>query len=179
MRESNTNPIRLTDKQVRIVYLPPMTVAAVRCVGGTPEADTGDLVFAFIKEKRLPEITPGFRHFGFNAPNGELPDGSDHGYERWVTIPDDMEVSEPFVKKHFPGGRYGTHMIPMGAFEEWNLLYEWANTHETFEIAWGNEEEMFGFVEEHLDAMRHHTWTHEQCDELLQLDLLIPLKERE
>lgn len=169
---------RLTDRDVRIVYLPPASVAAVHCVGGMPETKTGDLLFSFIKDNHLAQIKPDFRHYGFNHPNGSLPDGSDHGFERWVTIPDNMEVTAPFVKKRFPGGLYGAHMIPMGAFEEWNYLYEWAAGHEKYEIVWGDPECMNGFMEEHLDAIHHYLWTHEECDRRLQLDLLIPIKEK-
>lgn len=169
---------KLADKDVRIVYLPPATVASIHRTGGTPENETGDLLFAFIKEKNLPVVKPDFRHYGFNHPNGSLPDGSDHGFERWVTIPDDMEVSAPFVKKQFAGGLYGAHMIQMGAFEEWDWLYEWANNHEKYEMAWGDPDCMHGLMEEHLDAIHHYLWSHEECDQRLQLDLLIPIRER-
>lgn len=169
---------KLTDKDVRIVYLPPATVAAIHSIGGAPETETGDSLFAFIKDSNLPQIKPDFRHYGFNHPMGSLPDGSDHGFERWVTIPDDMEVSTPFVKKQFTGGLYGAHMIPMGAFEEWNWLYEWANTHEKYEIAWGAPECMHGFIEEHLNVIHHYLWSHEESEQQMQLDLLIPIKER-
>lgn len=178
INKANEKLNKLTDKDIRIVYLPPATVASVHSVGGAPEAETGDLLFAFIKNSNLAEIKPDFRHYGFNHPNGSLPDGSDHGYERWVTIPEDMEVVEPFVKKQFEGGLYGAHMIPMGAFEEWNWLYEWANSHEKYEIAWGNPECMHGFMEEHLNAIHHYLWSNEECDKHLQLDLLIPIKEK-
>lgn len=169
---------RLTDKDVRIIYLPPFTAATVHCIGGAPETETGDLLFSFIKNHDLPRIKPDFRHFGFNHPNGSLPDGSDHGYERWVTIPEDMEVEPPFVKKQFAGGLYGAHMIPMGAFEEWDYLYKWADNHEKYEIVWGDPERMCGFLEEHLNAFHHYLWTHEECDRKLQLDLLIPVREK-
>ena len=170
---------KLTDKNVRIVYLPPATVASVRCIGGAPETDTGDLMFAFIKDSNLTQIKPDFRHYGFNSPDGVSPyNGDDHGYERWVTIPDDMEVPKPLIKKHFPGGLYGAHMIPMGAFDEWNLLYEWANNHEKYEILLGAPECMYGLLEEHLDAFHHYLWSHEECERQLQLDLLIPIREK-
>lgn len=170
---------RLTDKDVRVVYIPPMTVAAIRCVGGnSPETETGDLLFAFIENSNLSKIKPDFRHFGFNHPSGSKPDGSDHGYERWVSIPDDMEVQKPFVKKTFTGGLYGSHMIPMGLFEEWQLLYEWATNSDKYDIRWGNQDEDYGFMEEHLNAINHYHWTHEQCDQQLQLDLLLPLSEK-
>jgi DNA-binding transcriptional MerR regulator/DNA gyrase inhibitor GyrI len=169
-----------TDRDVRIVYLPPATVASIHCVGGLPEKETGDLLFAFIKASGLPDIKPDFRHYGFNAPDGEPPhSGDDHGYERWVTIPENMEVPARFTKKQFPGGLYAAHMIPMGAFEEWQWLYEWAVNHEKYEIVWGEPECMHGCLEEHLNAMHHYLWPdNEDFDRRLQLDLLIPIREK-
>lgn len=179
LNRADENLNRLTDREVRIVYLPPATVAAVHCVGGSPETETGDLLFAFIKDRNLPQIKPDFRHYGFNHPNGSQPDGSDHGFERWVTIPDGLEVPPPFVKKQFAGGLYGAYMIPMGAFEKWNQLYEWAEHHEKYEIVWGDPACMSGLMEEHLNAMQHYLWSHEECEQQLQLDLLLPIREKQ
>ena len=163
----------LTDRDVRIIYLPPATIASIHIVGEQPETDTGDVCFSFIKNSELPKRYPEFRHYGFNRDNEDK-----HGYERWITIPNDMEVSAPFVKKQFAGGHYASFMIPMGMFDEWNRLHEWAANHNIYEIAWGNPEYMYGFMEEHLNAWNHYTWSHEQCDRDLQLDLLIPIKEK-
>ena len=169
---------KLTDRDVRIIYLPPMTVAAIQVVDGEPGPETvsGDMLFNFIKENDLPSVMPGFRHFGFNNP--ELPqDGKGHGYERWVTIPDDFQVATPFTKKRFPGGLYAAHMIPMGAFEEGGWLYEWINTSEQYDLNWRSiVEGVCGYMEEHLDAPHHYLWSHEECDKRLQLDLLFPIK---
>ena len=109
---------QLNDRDVRILYLPPATVASIHCIGGSPEDETDRLAKEFIKEYRLAEIKPDFRHYGFNHPNGTSDNDNDHGYERWLTIADDLPVREPYVKKTFPGGLYCAHMIPMGAFEE-------------------------------------------------------------
>lgn len=167
---------KLTD--VRIVYLPPATVASIHRIGGSPELDTGDELQAFTKDKQLAELKPDFRHYGFNHPNGERPDGTDHGYERWVTIPADMEVEEPFVKKQFPGGMYAAHMIPMGSFEEWHWLCDWAKGHPQYEPAWGDSECMDGLLEEHLNYINLYTLSREESDKRMQLDLLIPIRER-
>jgi len=172
--KANEKLNKLTDRDVRIVYLPPATVASIRSMGSTPETETGDILFNFIKESKLPNVKPDFRHYGFNIAKREQPENGDHGFERWVTIPDNMELPEKFEKKHFSGGLYGAYMIPMGAFDEWNRLYEWANNHEKYEIAWGDPECM----EEHLDAFHHYLWSHEECDKNMQLDLLIPIRER-
>lgn len=164
---------KLTDRDVRIVYLPPATVASIHIVGEQPETDTGDVLFEFIRSNELRKFYPEFRHYGFNHDNK-----GKHGYERWVTIPDSMEVSAPFVKKQFAGGLYAAFITPMGMFDEWNRLHEWAANHTAYEIALGNPECMHGLLEEHLNAWNHFLWSHEKCDRDLQLDLLLPIKSR-
>jgi hypothetical protein len=78
-------------------------------------------VDAFVRESTLTRIKPDLRHYGFNSPSSVDETGR-HGYEMRVTIPGGFPVSKPLVKKHFDGGLYGAHMIPFGAFEEWDLL---------------------------------------------------------
>ncbi|MDR3119929.1 MAG: effector binding domain-containing protein [Clostridiales bacterium] len=174
LQAANEKLNKLTDRDVRIVYLPPATLASIHIVGEQPETDTGDVLFDFIKSSKLPELYPEFRHYGFNHENGDK-----HGYERWATIPKDMEVPKPFVKKHFSGGLYAAFMIPMGMFDEWNRLHEWAANHNRYEIVWGVPEYMYGLLEEHLNAWNHYQWSHEKCERDLQLDLLLPIKEKE
>jgi DNA gyrase inhibitor GyrI len=169
---------KLTDRDVRIIYVPPMTVASVHKIGGYPEGDTGNLFNQFIKEKNLPVIKPDFRHFGFNHPNGQKPDGSDHGYERWVSIPDDMTVEEPFTKKKYSGGLYAAWMIPMGLFEEWFSISNWVEKSEKYENVKGDQECMYGALEEFLNYINLYTKSGEELDKILQLDLLVPIRER-
>ena len=113
---------KLTDRDVRILYLPPMTVAAFHRLGSMAELEGATPIREFIEKNDLFGSFPEARHFGFNHPDGKLPDMSDHGYERWISIPPHMEVSSPFEKKRFSGGLYAAHMIPMGSFEEWEWL---------------------------------------------------------
>jgi DNA-binding transcriptional MerR regulator/DNA gyrase inhibitor GyrI len=176
--KANEKLSKLTDRDVRIVYLPPMTVASIHKIGGAPEWDTGNLLHQFIKEKNLPVIKPDFRHLGANHPNGEKPDGSDHGYERWVSIPEDMIVEKPFIKKKFPGGLYAARMIPIGQFEEWDRLWHWTENNEKYERLAGDPEMMDGLLEEGLNYINLYTKSMEELDKCLQLDLLIPIREK-
>ncbi|MDD4493429.1 MAG: effector binding domain-containing protein [Eubacteriales bacterium] len=167
---------KLHDKEVRIIYLPPATVASIHCIGGVPEIESGNLLHQFIRETKLYEIKPDFRHYGFNNPNGNMPDGSDHGYERWVTIPDDYEVKPPFTKKHFAGGLYCAFMIPMGSFDEWFKLYDWAQNNDKYEL---NFKEQIGereCMEEHLNYINKFILSPD--DITIQIDLLLPIKEK-
>lgn len=164
---------KLTD--VRIVYLPPATVASIKNTGGLAEITTANELNKFVMENQLAKIKPDFRHYGFNHPNGEKPDGSDHGYERWVTIPSDLEVSEPFEKKEFSGGLYAAHAISMGNFEEWSWLQEWVQNNSEYEPNWGDHECMDGLLEEHLNYIHHYAQGVEEHPKW-QLDLLFPIK---
>jgi len=165
---------KLEDKDVRIIYLPPATVAAVHFVGDDaegriPEDQGGDIITAFVS--KLEKVKPDCRHYGFNHDA----DGK-HGYERWYTIPDDMEVPTPFVKKQFSGGVYGAYTLRT-SFDEWDLLLEWANQHEKFDFAQGSPETMLGLLEEHLNEMGRYVLPNVKFK--TQIDLLIPLKEKQ
>ncbi|MDR1465831.1 MAG: effector binding domain-containing protein [Oscillospiraceae bacterium] len=171
---------KLTDRDVRIVYLPPAKVAAIHSVGSEPgpEFMTGKLLFDFVKSSNLPVVMPGFRHYGFNNPD-EPVHGDGHGYERWVTIPEYWEVPEPFSKKTFLGGLYAAHMIPMGAWDEWVWLHDWVRDSERYDFRWGTiGDRVCGWLEEHLDAQHHYLWPDEEMDQRMQLDLLIPIQEK-
>lgn len=167
---------RLSDRDVRILYLPPMTVASYQYIGDAPEDRTGEVIDRFVREHDLPARYPAMRHFGFNAPN-PVDETGFHGYERWVSIPEDMEVPAPLVKKSIPGGLYAAHMIPMGAFEEWRLLLEWVCESQKYDL---NIEDLgggyhMGLYEEHLNYVNYVN----QADlkpEDIQLDLLVAVK---
>ena len=122
---------RLTDRDVRIVYLPPSAMAAAHHIGEGCESVVYGRIAKFVGENNLHKRKPDFRSFGFNNPMMKVDNTASDGYEAWVTIPDDMEVSAPLVKKQFTGGLYAAHMIPMGAFEEWAWLRDWVSNRGT------------------------------------------------
>ena len=169
---------KLTDKDVRIVYLPPATVASYQYVGDDPEMHCHQIIDKFVLETELTKIKPDIRHYGFNAPN-PVDETNFHGYEAWVTIPDDMEVPAPIIKKQFEGGLYAAHMIPFGNFEGWGWLSEWVQNNTKYEGNSGTKgyECMWGLLEEHLNYINHVTLP-ETEPEGMQLDLLYPIKER-
>ena len=124
----------------------------------------------------LVHIKPDLRHYGFNALN-PVDETGYHGYEMWVTIPDDLEVPQPLVKKYFEGGLYAAHMIPFGAFDEWGLLSEWVANNSKYEGNSGNRghECMWGLLEEQLNYVNRLNLEPGE-PEGLQLDLLHPIK---
>lgn len=178
LEKADSRLAKLSDRDVRIVYLPPATVASYQYEGEDPEYHVGQVVIRFVRESGLAETYPALRQFGFNCPN-PVDESGRHGYEMWVTIPDNMEVPEPLVKKSFPGGQFAAHMIPMGAFEEWGWLDEWVKNNGRYEYRGdGDYRNMFGSLEEHLDFI-HHVRQDNPEPEGMQLDLLIPVREKQ
>ena len=178
---------KLTDRDVRIVYLPPTTVASAHIIGGNaPELETDEILEKYISESNLFQIKPDLRHYGFNSPNGSnngMP-ADDHGYERWITIPDNMEVSTPLTKKYFSGGLYAAHGIMLGEWDRWNLLWQWIENSNRFDFNLDKAAGMDGMMEEHLNPQNYFKWrkmpdAYKDPSVILQIDLLIPIKEKE
>lgn len=171
------NEVLRHPKDIRIVYFPPMAIATCHRTGDNTEEDVGAQIAAFIRESGLVQAMPGFRRFGFNNPASEQPGGS-LGYEACVSIPDDMEVPSPLVKKRFLGGLYAAHMIAFGEFQEWARLWQWVTTNEDYEADFAPRMEPATpmadpSLEEQLNAIHH---LEDTTPFATQLDLLAPIR---
>jgi DNA-binding transcriptional MerR regulator len=167
-------------KDVRIVFLPPATVAAIHFYCEEPELHAAKVLNEFVKASNLCELKPDLRHYGFNNPDPSpnTPEGMpDHGYEMWVTIPDNFIVPEPLTRKHFPGGLYAAQVIKMGDFHEWEWVIQWAINNETYEPNWGDPKCMSGLLEEQLNYLNNVN-VQDFDPGSMQLDLLMPIKPR-
>lgn len=154
---------------VRIVRLPPMTVATYRAESASPENDCGKVFNKFVLDNSLHKRS-GYRQFGFNNPSPS--DGSPvYGYEMWVTIPDDFNVPAPFVKKQFAGGLYASISTTMNEIgQRWKMLFNWCKNSDKYDIDFS-----FQWLEE--CSMDFETFISEQVpDGEKQLDLLEPIK---
>lgn len=67
LNKANESLSKLEDKDVRIVYLPPMTVAAPYASGEGCEGKAGDMISQFVEESGLLKIKPDARSFGFDV----------------------------------------------------------------------------------------------------------------
>ena len=125
LNKANETLQKLEDKDVRIIYLPPMTVAAAHFSGKAeygvgPEA-TG-MIENFVYETELLKIKPDARGMGFDCSRADLRvevGATPTAYEAWVSIPEDMEVPPPLVKKTFSGGMYAAHVLRDWNFQDW------------------------------------------------------------
>lgn len=162
---------------VRYVYLPPMTVAAAQYTGPNPEDAAGKMLDDFVRESELARKMPGMRVLGFNNPSPDK-SGDMYGYEFWVTIPPEMEVPAPLIKKQFAGGLYAAHAIRMGDFHEWGRFFQRMNADAQYEVQWREPAGMGGCFEEHLNAQTYYE-KGENDRTFIQLDLLIPIREKQ
>ena len=117
----------------RIVHLPPATIAAIKIFDGqekdSEQKEAQNRVKKFVKDTGLLSIKPDARTFGFNIEEDDR-----EGYQAWVTIPENMEVSDGFFKDKFPGGLYAcysqaTHDMDGG---EVSFLYNWVENNADF-----------------------------------------------
>lgn len=183
LNKANDNLNKLTDKDVRIVYLPPMTVAAAYATGEGCEGKANDMISQFVKESGLLNIKPDARSFGFDCSKGAAVIGEpSHVYEMWVSIPDDIEIPAPLVKRTFDGGLYAAHVLRTWDFEDWRLLGEWVNASDKYDNDWDSSrwtslETVAGQgFEETLNFYNFINKGSKMED--LQLDLLFPIKEK-
>jgi len=117
LNKANESLSKLKDSDVRIVYLPPMTVAASYASGDFewgvgPEATSK--IEQFVAETELLKIKLDARGMGFDCSSENLkvaPGVTPSAYEAWVSIPDDMEVKAPLTKKTYNGGLYAAHTL--------------------------------------------------------------------
>lgn len=166
-------------KHVRIIHLPPCTVAASHFIGENPEETAMSRLQDFAKSCDLYSIKPDARVFGFNhpCPSSQQPV---YGYEAWLTIPEDLELPAPLVKKQFAGGLYAAHSIVMGNFHEWDWLRDWVvedNPKYLPNYLDDGGECMGGLLEEDLNWLYYVSLDQPGRKEH-QLDLLFPIKLR-
>ena len=170
---------KIEDKDVRIVYLPPMTVAAANASGENCEGKANDIVSKFVKDSGLLTIKPDIRSFGFDCFKEGEPT---HLYEVWVSVPKDMKIPAPLTKRTFSGGLYAAHVLRTWDFKDRCLLKEWINASNMYESDWDSprwkspETSVGQFLEETLNFY-NFVQSGEMKD--LQLDILFPIKKKE
>jgi DNA-binding transcriptional MerR regulator len=185
LNKASEELMKLEDKDVRILYLPPMTIAAAYATGEGCEGIALNMIGKFTKESGLLKIKPDSRSFGFDCSQGEVEIGkSSHIYEVWVSVPDDMEIPAPLVKREFKGGLYAAHVLRAWDFQDWRRLREWVDASDKYDNDWGSPrwespETVFGQGFEETLNFYNYTLKHNSEMSYLQLDLLFPIREKE
>ena len=161
------------DLRVRIVILPPATVASYHYIGENAEEIAIDRMAQFVGDSALYRHKPDARMFGFNHPEPGT------GFEVYVTVPEELELPPPFTKKVMPGGIYAALTIDPPNFFEWELIMKWLEKNDRWETNYAPEgdEIMSGCYEEHLN------WVY-SCNPGYsggieeKIDLLLPIKRK-
>ncbi len=185
LNKANEELMKLEDKDVRIVYLPPMTIAAAYASGEGSLDKTSDILNKFIKESGLLKIKPDARGFDFDCLGGGAePDENSHGHEAWVSVPDNMEIPAPLVRRQFSGGLYAAHVLRAWDFQDWRRLKEWVNASDKYANDWDSPrwepaETGYGQGFEETLNLYHFIQKHNAEMGYLQLDLLLPIKEKD
>ena len=185
---------QLTD--VRVIYLPPMTVAASQCEGEDTEGQCARNLKKFILDAELFLLKPDLRSFGFNIYiEDKMPETGQASpcWEQWVSIPDGMAAPVPLFTRRFLGGLYAAHMIKMGGWDDWGKLVEWVKASELYDFDWNSRCEpdrvyrgerydpdkayMDPALEEYLNYYTNIQNPDFKTNDM-QLDLLLPIKAR-
>ena len=176
LNTANEKLNKLNDGDVRIIYLPPMTVAAYRASGEFewgvgPEATSK--IEQFVNESNLLKIKPNARGMGFDCSEKDLSlkfGTAPTAYEAWVSIPSDMEVNAPLIKQSYEGGLYAAYVLREWNFQrDWQLLTDWAVTNEKYEYEANRP--CFEEILNYYNLMRGGA----NMDDT-QIDLLLPIK---
>ena len=117
-------------KEVRVVYLPPMTVASAFFTGENSSERAWEAVHNFIKQHNLFAIKPDLRVFSHERSNAT---GQNFGNEVWVSVPDDFNVPAPLTKKKFHGGQYAAHLLGDDGFLTCLGLQDWINESDQYQ----------------------------------------------
>ena len=170
-------------ENVRVVYLPPMTVASVYCTGENSEDAAWQAMTDFVKESGLIETKPDLRAFKIPYLNAV---GDNFGDEVWVSIPDNLDLPANFTKKRFLGGQYAAHVMDNNGFEVSLGMQDWINESDRYQYDYdGNlvrvdppmsEIDSFGGV--HLDFSEVLNFNSFQKPGFeIQIDYLSPIKD--
>ncbi|MDF2540805.1 MAG: hypothetical protein K0S47_523 [Herbinix sp.] len=87
-------------RNVRVVYLPPMTVASIFFTGENTRERAWQAINEYVKQNHLFEIKPDLRIFKIEHSNAT---GQNFGNEMWVSIPADFDVPRLFNFKGSAG----------------------------------------------------------------------------
>jgi len=170
-------------ENVRVVYLPPMTVASVCVTEENSEEKAWQAMVGFILENNLIEVKPDLRVFKIVHQNAT---GSRFGDEVWVSIPETMVIPSNFVKKQFLGGQYAAHVLDSNGFEVALGLQDWINESDKYQYDFDgnllrcdppmNELDSFGGM--HLDLSEILNFNNFQKPGFeSQIDFLTPIKD--
>ncbi|MBI9052124.1 MAG: effector binding domain-containing protein [Anaerolineaceae bacterium] len=110
---------------IEFVSLPAYRVAVFSGFGPEPEMIALGKLIEWMNANNILPLKPETRIFGFNNPDPS-PGSPNYGYDFWVTLPQDMQVSDA-EELAYPGGEYARTSCPgvEQITETWQALNQW------------------------------------------------------
>lgn len=115
----------MSDLEVRVVSLDPMTVASTLGFGPNPEESAWNALGRWAETNGLLEDLGACRFYGFNNPSPS-PGSPNYGYEQWMVVAADVQPGDGVQIKDFPGGLYAVTRCQLKDITEvWGQLAVW------------------------------------------------------
>lgn len=162
-------------QHIRILELPAMRVAAIRCTSASPETDTLNAIVAFAEQHRLMQRKPDVRHFGYTPRIKRKGNADIDSFVRMVSIPEEIEVAAPFEAHRFPGGLYAACTVPISFFDKISELRGLVRGMSGYELEHGAE---YHSLEEYLNGW---LFSNKYADRFFieaQVDLMVPVRKQ-
>ena len=198
LNRANETLNKYADSKVRIVYIPPMTVVSASCanlnraqhfntelINANPHQRLSitmrDTLKKFIDDVGLFNIKPDTRIFG-GGNESQNEEGHWEGYyDVWASIPDDLEVPAPLIKREFYGGLYAACAGHPGDLECGRILQEWFDNSDEYADDNGPGGMNRPACDEYFNAFNRYGMKHSYSEEngFSTFDALIPIIEIE
>ncbi len=114
----------------RIVTMYPMRSAAHEVFDSQPEEKALDPLWAWIEDNRLQGTA---RIFGYNTTPYK-PGAMEYGWGTCISIPQGVEIPQPFQEKLLPGGTYAALDSSPEIYESWQALTKALQTHSQWQL---------------------------------------------
>ncbi|MEG0585935.1 MAG: GyrI-like domain-containing protein [Christensenellaceae bacterium] len=163
----------INTQKIRFVKIPAMTAASIQCISTSPEKDSLKAIMDFMEHKQLNGQKSAIRHFGHIPQFDKCGNADIDIFERLITVPENMEISEPFIKKTFSGGLYAAYTVPIGFFDKVSVLKDTVNTMSNYQLVDSGE---FDIIEEYLNGWLFSSAHIKQFFVDAQVDLLVKVE---
>ncbi|CAK7082585.1 GyrI-like domain-containing protein [Tissierella carlieri] len=163
----------INTQDIRFVQIPAMSVASIQCISTSPEKDSLKAIIDFMGDIKLDNEISFMRHFGYVPQFDKCGNADIDIFERLITVPENIEIAEPFVKKIFPGGLYAAYTVPIGFFDRVSKLKDIVCAMPNYELA---DNEQFDVIEEYLNPWKFPLNNINQFFTDTQIDILIKVQ---
>jgi len=158
---------------IRFVQIPAMTVASIQCISTSPERDSLKAIIDFMGDIKLDNKISLIRHFGYVPQFDKCGNADIDIFGRLITVPENIEISEPFVKKIFPGGLYAACTVPIGFFDRVSKLKDIICAMPNYELV---DNGQFDVIEEYLNPWNFSSFCIKQFFTDTQIDILVKVR---